>query len=83
MFKIKYLNFLQLSFVLTGAAFFYSTNQHHQIPLTHCLPYTRLPKMSNHYILTLKMANAMSVGTDNSQHSTKLIPKSQSCTLYF
>jgi hypothetical protein len=37
----------------------------------------------NHYTFTLKMVTAMSAETlDNSQHSTRLIPESLSCTSF-
>jgi hypothetical protein len=64
--------------VLASSPLFRSTIQHHQIQLaTYCLPYIRLPKMPNHYILTLKMATAIFAETlDNFQHWTLLIPKS-------
>jgi hypothetical protein len=46
------------------------------------LPYIRLPITPNHYIFTLKMAIAKFAETlDNFQHSSRLIPESQSCTL--
>jgi hypothetical protein len=55
---------------------------HHQIQLaTYCLPYIRFPKTPNHYTFTLKVATEMFAKTlDRSQHSTRLIPKSQSYT---
>jgi hypothetical protein len=46
-----------------------------------CLLYVRLPKMSNQYTFTLKMATAMFTEMlENFQHLTWLIPKSHSCT---
>jgi hypothetical protein len=68
---------------LDSSPFLRSTNQHHQIQLTtHSLAYIWLPKTPNLYTFTLKMANAMLVETlDNSEHSTRLIPESQSYTL--
>jgi hypothetical protein len=45
------------------------------------VPYIRLLKMPSHYIFTLKMATAVFSKMDNFQHSTWLIPESQSCTL--
>jgi L-2-hydroxyglutarate oxidase LhgO len=68
---------------LDSSLLFHSTNQHHQIQLaTYCLPYIRLPKMSNHYTFTLKMATLMFAETfDNSQHLKQLNPKNQRYTL--
>jgi hypothetical protein len=48
--------------------------------VTYCLPYIRLPKTS--FIFTLKMETVMlAEAMDNSQHSTRLILESRSCTL--
>jgi hypothetical protein len=44
--------------------------------------YKAAKKTPNHYILTLKTATRMFTETlYNSQHSTRLIPESRSCTL--
>jgi hypothetical protein len=61
-----------------------TTNQLHHIKLTgYCLPYIRLPKTTNQYMYTLKMATSVFAETsDNFQHSTRLIPGSRSCALW-
>jgi hypothetical protein len=47
---------------------------------SHCLP-CLLPKTTNHYTFTLKMATAMFVETlDNSEHSMRLKAESRSYT---
>jgi hypothetical protein len=52
-------------------------------PPTYCLPYTRLPKIPNHYTLTLKMVTMIYAKTlDNIQHSMQLIPKNRCCTYF-
>jgi hypothetical protein len=67
---------------LDSSPLFPSTNQHRQIQLaTYCLPYIKLPKTPNQYILTLKMVTAMFAETDKFHSSTRLSSESRSCTL--